>query len=232
VSSWSDDISHMGSAFNVNSNDAWEKHTECPFCGAKPLAVVAYRNAFNTWLYCINCEKASVANADSFGRYVSPGRLTLPTPDGVPEGDASLWQQIRACLSVGASTAVAMLCRKMLLHLAHTHESTQNPNATPPQNFVSAVDYLKTNYLVPIQFHNWIDKIRLVGNEANHELPQVSEDDARDIALFTHNLLITLYELPKRANIASPMQPPGSPPAAPSPNASSGPTGVNPSGMA
>lgn len=118
----------------------------------------------------------------------------------------------------------------MLLHLAHTHQAAQNPEAKPPANFTRAVDYLKTNYLVPIQFHNWIDKIRQVGNEANHELPQVSVDGARDIALFTHNLLITLYELPKRANIASPMASPGSPtePTETGTPAWSGPTGVNP----
>lgn len=208
MSNWVSAISLIGRTYNIESENAWERNTPCPFCGAKPLAVIANRGAINTWLYCINCEKAAVANYDGIARYVAPPSLSLPTPDGVPAAESDLWHQIRSCLSVGASTAVAMLCRKMLLHLAHTHQSATNVNATPPENFVKAVDYLKVNYLVPIQFHDWIDKIRQVGNEANHELPQVAYADAEDIALFTHNLLITLYELPKRANIASPMQPP------------------------
>jgi hypothetical protein len=134
-------------------------------------------------------------------------------------------------LSVSANTAVAMLCRKMLLHLAHTHDVANNPSAQPPSNFAAAVDYLKNNHLVPIQFHNWVDQIRLVGNVANHELPLVETQAATDIALFTHNLLITLYELPQRANIASPMSPANqsvSPNSSAPPQASSGPTGITP----
>ena len=203
------EISHLGSTYGVSSEWAWEREAPCPYCDGRPLVVVAHRNENNWWFYCPNCQRGSVANETFMGgRKFDPGRMTLPTPDGVPPAEAGLWEEIRRSLSVGAHTAVAMLCRKMLLHLAHTHEVAHNRAATPPDNFLRAVDYLKNNYLIPVQFHDWVDKIRQVGNEANHELPQVTHQDAEDIALFTHNLLITLYELPKRANIASPMQTP------------------------
>jgi hypothetical protein len=232
--SFENEIGHLGSAYGATSETAWERESPCPYCDGRPLLVVAYREYRNWWVFCPNCERASVANDNYFGRAFAPGRLTLPTPGGVPQTEASLWEEIRSCLSVSANTAVAMLCRKMLLHLAHTHDVANNPSAQPPSNFAAAVDYLKNNHLVPIQFHDWVDQIRQVGNVANHELPLVDAQSASDIALFTHNLLITLYELPQRANIASPMRPAGataSPPSGP-PGASPGPTGVNPSGMA
>jgi hypothetical protein len=236
---FTDEICHLASAnviaYDISSETAWERETPCPFCEAQPLVIVAQREEGNWWFYCLNCRRGSVANEDFFGRRVHPGRKTLPTPDHVPQAEQALWEEIRSCLSVSAHTAVAMLCRKMLLHLAHTHDVANKPNATPPTNFLAAVDYLKNNNLIPVQFHDWVDKVRKVGNEANHELPQITQQDAEDIALFTHQLLVTLYELPGRAKIPSPMglQPPASPTTGGQP-AQSGPTGINPNlgGMA
>ena len=47
--------------------------------------------------------------------------------------------------------------------------------------------------------NNLATNIKDVGNKANHELPHVTETDARDIALFTHYLFISVDEMPKRA---------------------------------
>lgn len=200
----------FGKTYNISADEAWNRNTNCPNCGSPLLFVVGFRRGqpnSTYWLFCLRCNFGCVTNqSGSQPRKIAPGDKKYPTPDGVPPEEEALWEEIRERLSVQASTAVAMLCRKMLLHLAYTHDQVNNPSATPPSNFVQAVDYLKNNNLIPVQHHDWVNQIRLVGNEANHELPQINEATAEDIALFTHNLLVTLYELPARANIPSPMQ--------------------------
>ena len=52
-------------------------------------------------------------------------------------------------MSVDALNAVAMLCRKLLLHLVFTHERSQNENATPRNiTFAQAVQYLLQNGII------------------------------------------------------------------------------------
>ncbi|GAE92941.1 hypothetical protein JCM21714_1967 [Gracilibacillus boraciitolerans JCM 21714] len=41
-----------------------------------------------------------------------------------------------------------------------------------------------------------MDHIRKKGNEANHELPDMQEDDAEELLKFTEMLLRFVYELP------------------------------------
>jgi hypothetical protein len=42
----------------------------------------------------------------------------------------------------------------------------------------------------------WVDKIKKVGNEANHELLTMSSEEAKDVAEFTRQLIRLAYELP------------------------------------
>jgi hypothetical protein len=100
----------------------------------------------NTWLLCVGCGTGAVA--DSYGQ-VSPPAKEFPTPDGTPPAEKKIWEEVRECLSIHAYNAVAMLCRKILLHLVFTHERSQNPQATPRDiNFAQAVQYLLDNQVI------------------------------------------------------------------------------------
>ncbi|OJZ73590.1 hypothetical protein BRW65_13290 [Mycobacterium paraffinicum] len=44
-------------------------------------------------------------------------------------------------------------------------------------------------------------EIKNIGNRANHELPDVTEEEARKILLFMHYLFVSVYEIPTRASI-------------------------------
>lgn len=147
----------------------------------------------NAWFYCVNCRKGCVSN----GLVVVPGKLDFPTPEGTPEQEAQLWEEVRRCLSAGAFNAAAMLCRKLLLHMVFTHKRSLDRNATPDDlSFAAAV---ADNGVITEAMNNLATNIKDVGNKANHELPHVTETDARDIALFTHYLFISVDEMPKRA---------------------------------
>lgn len=44
-------------------------------------------------------------------------------------------------------------------------------------------------------------EIKNIGNRANHELPDITRDEAQKIALFTNYLFVSVYEMPKKASL-------------------------------
>ncbi|MEE6297192.1 DUF4145 domain-containing protein [Georgenia wangjunii] len=88
-----------------------------------------------------------------------------------------------------------MLCRKLLMHIAVTHGlAPKNPKGWAP-TFADVVGHLESEGLITKKMRPWVDRIKDVGNEANHELEPVSADDALDVATFTQQLLILAFEM-------------------------------------
>jgi Domain of unknown function (DUF4145) len=190
--------------YSIDDEEAWAAGVQCSFCGGTPLMVVAQTHRYGAhpvqWLHCIRCGQGAVVN----GFQMSPGLKQFPTPEGTPEAESKLWEEVRTCLSVDAYDAVAMICRKLLLHIVYTHQRSINPNAKPKKiRFEEAVNYLVNNEVIPKNHHVWVDTIRTTGNAATHELPGVSAEQAAQIALFTHQLFTNIYEMPARANFDS-----------------------------
>jgi len=52
--------------------------------------------------------------------------------------------------------------------------------------------------IVPPGGHGWVDHIRKKGNEANHEIVLMSEDDAKDLISFAEMLMKFIYEFPAK----------------------------------
>lgn len=196
--------------YKTTDTRAWAE-IACPSCSTPSMLVIARREgqdayspdyALNAWLLCMACGAGAVVNRVSG---VSPGPKKFPTPDGTPESETVLWEEIRNCLSVSAFNAVAMLCRKLLLHLVYTHERSQDPQAVPRNiKFVQAVQYLLDKGVITAAHEPLAAEIKNIGNRANHELPNITQDEAYKIAQFTHFLFISVYEMPKKANISTP----------------------------
>jgi hypothetical protein len=53
----------------------------------------------------------------------------------------------------------------------------------------------------------WVDRIRTLGNEANHELPLATKEQAEMALDFSDMLLKTLYEYAQRAKAPAPEAP-------------------------
>lgn len=68
-------------------------------------------------------------------------------------------------------------------------------NADTGKSFVEYVDYLANNGFVPPKGRPWVDRIRKKGNEAVHEIQQMSESDAKEIMLLVEMLLRFNFEL-------------------------------------
>lgn len=194
------------SAYATSDSDAWAD-AQCGHCGAVSQLVIGHTFARGvdhvdvSWLRCPRCLRGSVVNGD----VQSPPLMDFVTPDGLPKDESALWEQARSSLSVGAYAGVAMICRKLLLHVAHTHRRGVNPDVKAFSNFAQAVEYLENEHVILASHKLWVDQIRKLGNRANHELPVIEQDEARNIMQFTHQLFVNVYEMPAKANLENPL---------------------------
>ncbi|MCS6562424.1 MULTISPECIES: DUF4145 domain-containing protein [Curtobacterium] len=189
--------------FSTVEDVAWKVHP-CPRCGGSQMIVIAYAHGGGaSWLRCANCGFGVVRNSYAF----SPSTPPLRTPDGLPELEREAWAEVRNTLAVGANTAAVMLCRKMILHVAIAAGLTATaPNGQGP-SFGRSVGFLQDEGFITPPLRTWVDRIRDVGNEANHELPGIEASVALDVAEFTLQLLVLMYELPDRMKAATPNAP-------------------------
>jgi hypothetical protein len=65
------------------------------------------------------------------------------------------------------------------------------------QTFLQYVDYLVDNNYTPPNSKTWVDKIRKLGNDANHEITIMSAQQAKDVIKFLEYLLKFRYEFPE-----------------------------------
>lgn len=148
------------------------------------------------WLRCVNCQVGSVVNFD----FQSPAEKPLDVPNGVKGNDLAAWEEVRSCLSVGAHTAAVMMCRKLLFHIAVSEGLPAKKDNGRAPGFAEAMNHLEAEGVVTKRMRSWADRIKDVGNEANHELTGYTIEQALDIAKFTRQLLHLAYELPLLVN--------------------------------
>ena len=103
-----------------------------------------------------------------------------------------LYEEARIAATFGAPTAAVMACRKLLMNVAFNKGAPEN------LKYEQYVDYLDTKGFVPPDGKEWVDEIRSKGNEANHKIPTITEDDAERILVFTEMLLKFIYEMPAK----------------------------------
>ena len=112
---------------------------------------------------------------------------------GVPTGGVNeLYDEARRCTSAIAYTSAVLTCRKILMHVA------VEKKAPVGKSFIEYVEYLSDKHYVPPDGKEWVDYIRTKGNEANHEILLMGEEDAKDLITFTEMLLKFVYEFPKK----------------------------------
>ncbi|QDA74620.1 DUF4145 domain-containing protein [Listeria seeligeri] len=119
-----------------------------------------------------------------------PGNKFGNPVEGVSETVNDIYEEARASFSVGAYTAVVLLCRKLLMNLAVDLKADEN------KNFAYYVNYLKDNHYIPVNSSDWVDAIRKHGNEATHETKVKTRDDAEKMIKFSEMLIKMNYEYP------------------------------------
>jgi hypothetical protein len=107
-------------------------------------------------------------------------------------GVQELYKEARDCFSVGAHTSAVLACRKLLMHVGVEQGAKEN------QNFVAYVEHLANAGYVPPNGKAWVDVIRTKGNEANHEIRLMNQDDSKLLLSFLEMLLKFIYEFPQK----------------------------------
>lgn len=74
------------------------------------------------------------------------------------------------------------------------HLAVSVAGAGEGETFVSYINHLKTKGYVPPNGEKWIEKVRELGNEKNHELKIGNQEEAARILKFIEILLIFIYE--------------------------------------
>jgi hypothetical protein len=190
------------STFSIAEDSTW-RAIECANCGSPQLVTIAMTSdGLYEWLRCPACRQGAVSNRG----VVLPASTGLRNPKGQPPEDQYVWDEIRGCMSVSAYNAAVMLCRKLLFHLAVTHGLPAKNSQGRAPTFDQAVRHLQTAGFISQRMTPWVDRIREIGNEANHEIPQISREDAETVAKFTQQLLLMIYEYPLDLAESSPLQ--------------------------
>ncbi|WP_425538052.1 DUF4145 domain-containing protein [Myxococcus stipitatus] len=149
--------------------------------------------------YCPHCTRPTYFEGLTGLLLPEEHSLTLQVPSVHPGEDlrflppeiAPLYDEARRCMSVRAFTATAHLCRKLLINIAVAE------GLPPPHNvkFIEAINYLEQHNIIPRNARSVLDRIRVIGNAAAHELPQVTEADAHASLFLTAATLRNLYDV-------------------------------------
>ncbi len=144
---------------------------------------------------CSFCTKPTFFDYDD-KQY--PGAPLGAPVENVPPDIGRLYDESRQCASVGSYTSAVLTCRKILMHIAVQKGAKQG------DSFVKYVEYLAAKGYVPPDGKIWVDYIRQKGNEANHEINLMNEQDARALIAFVEMFLKLVYEFPKKVPSVGP----------------------------
>ncbi|MEK5265569.1 DUF4145 domain-containing protein [Bacillus sp. FSL R7-0166] len=144
-----------------------------------------------TIVICPHCNFPSIISV-----YLDKGQIPLPKIGGkikgLKENIEKLYEEVRSCYSIGSFNAAVLLARKLLMNIA------VDKGADEGENFKFYVDYLSDQFIARNN-RSWVDKIRLTGNIATHELPDIQKEDAEEILLLVEMLLRLVYEFPSKS---------------------------------
>lgn len=142
------------------------------------------------WCSCDKGEPTVLVEKDGMITAQLPIAREFHAGSDWPTNLSSLYDEAAKAYSAGAYTASTMVCRKLLMACAcDKGEADGKP-------FAAYVDHLTTNVLNYPAAKAAIDAIRLIGNEANHEVKIVNQADATRAMKIVTYMLATIYSLP------------------------------------
>jgi hypothetical protein len=145
------------------------------------------------WIYiCSFCCQPTYFD----GFQQTPGAPFGHDIEQLPFDVANLYREARNCMTVGSFTAAVLACRKILMNVA------VNKGANQGELFIKYVEFLDSKGYIPPDGKAWVDHIRKKGNEANHEIKQMIQNDAQELITFTEMLLRFVFEFPAKVRKA------------------------------
>ena len=183
----------------VKAKERFSKTLDCPYCSIAVHAPSDVRildeDAGIIRYHIHKCPKCYMPIIISFNGTVIPKSQALPFGDVqfVPEKIEKMYTECRLGYLNGCYYSTIMLARTMIMHIAHDLGSGTK------QRFVDYINYLESEGYISKHNKNWVDKIRLSGNQYIHQLDEPTEEDARKVMMFIKQLLGNVYEMPELA---------------------------------
>lgn len=171
-----------------NATKIPSKNFKCGYCGQSIASNVGFGGSNGNIYICHFCGKPTYIEGDN-KQY--PGSIPGTPVKHIPRVEVeSLFNEARSCWSISAYTASVMCCRKLLMNIAVAEGAEEG------KTFAEYVGYLDDNNYIPPKGKDWVDEIRKLGNEANHNINMKTPQEAKKILNFTEMLLRFIYELP------------------------------------
>jgi hypothetical protein len=116
--------------------------------------------------------------------YPTEGERANPN---APKDIRTAFEEAHSCYRARAYTAAAIMCRKTLEGICTAHGVNE-------RNLMGSLKKMRDQDLIDERLFEWSDTVRIVGNEAAHDVEiTVSEADARDILEFANAILDYLF---------------------------------------
>ncbi len=106
----------------------------------------------------------------------------------LPENLEKIYYEIRKCMQSGCFNGAIMLMRKLIMHIAIEEGDKDG------KTFEQYIDFLCSTGIVPKKSRNKADSIRKLGNSANHEIENRTQEEAQNCFEFIELLLRVNYE--------------------------------------
>lgn len=106
----------------------------------------------------------------------------------LPTDIKNIYDEARKSMKVEAYTGAVMLLRKILMNV-----SVEN-GAEEGKKFQYYIDFLYDKGIIHIKQKLLTDKIRTIGNEANHKIEAITKETAENTFKLTEHLLLNNYE--------------------------------------
>lgn len=178
-----------------NSCGLHAKNFVCGYCGHDVTPALGFSGTEGRNIYiCHHCDRPNFFDADS---RQTPGALFGHNVEGITDEKINkLYDEARQSYGSNSFTASVMCCRKILMHIAVSLGLEHKKGLS----FEECINYLDKEGHIPKGSKNWVDSIRKKGNEANHEITLMSQEEAKELISFTEMLLKLIYEYPSRAS--------------------------------
>lgn len=137
---------------------------------------------------CPRCNEPVLLRDDEISSPVQIFPLTeRPLSPSVPQTIREGFQEARDCFRSHAHTATALMCRRTLEAIARDH-------AVEERTLAVSLKAMRDRGVIENRLYDWAEALRLVGNEAAHQVDRsVGGQDAQDVLEFTNALLEYLY---------------------------------------
>lgn len=137
---------------------------------------------------CPHCGNPIIV--DVVNRIFFPPVAPFEEIQHLPTDIQVLFNECKRAYSVGAYTCCVITARTLMANIAVEQGESVG------KSFVDYVNFLQNNCLPAKTNNAWVDKIRILANDATHHLVIAKEQDANIVIKFIIAILKNVYEFP------------------------------------